>query len=108
MDENTAKGYDPDYVAREIIDNIILENEEVFIARYWSKNKLLSYDTFHIFVQRNLKTITFKHFFTYRAHHVLFIYLRRLLPTFTMRIVEARAIKGFSTKLRYMIDNLFA
>ena len=49
MDENTAKGYDPDYVAREIIDNIILENEEVFIARYWSKNKLLSYDTFHIF-----------------------------------------------------------
>ena len=33
MDENTMKGYDPKYVAKEIIKSIIFEDEEVFIAR---------------------------------------------------------------------------
>ena len=33
MDENTMKGYDPKYVAEEIIKSIIFEDEEVFIAR---------------------------------------------------------------------------
>jgi len=74
MDENTLKGYDPKYVAEEIIKSIIFEDEEVFIAR---------------------------------ASHVAFIYLRKLMPTLAMRIIEARAIKGFSTRVRYMIDNLF-
>jgi len=74
MDENTMKGYDPKYVAKEIIKSIIFEDEEVFISR---------------------------------SHHVFFIYLRRLMPALAMRIIEARAIKGFSTRIRYMIDNLF-
>ena len=34
MDKNTENGYDPDYVAREIINSLCLEDEEVFIARY--------------------------------------------------------------------------
>ena len=34
MDKNTNNGYDPDYVAGEIINSICLEDEEVFIARY--------------------------------------------------------------------------
>ena len=33
MDENTLKGYDPKYVAEEIIKSIIFEDQEVFIAR---------------------------------------------------------------------------
>ena len=43
----------------------------------------------------------------FRSSHVAFIYLRRLMPTLAMRIIEARAIKGFSTRVRYMIDNIF-
>ena len=34
MDKNTENGYDPEYVASEIINNICLEEDEVFIARY--------------------------------------------------------------------------
>ena len=34
MDKNTENGYDPDYVAREIINSLCLEDEEIFIARY--------------------------------------------------------------------------
>ena len=33
MDDNTKNGYDPNYVAREIINSIRLEDDEVFIAR---------------------------------------------------------------------------
>jgi hypothetical protein len=34
MDKNTENGYDPDYVALEIINSLCLEDEEVFVARY--------------------------------------------------------------------------
>ena len=33
MDENTLKGYNPKHVACEIIKSMVLEDEEVFIAR---------------------------------------------------------------------------
>ena len=33
MDENTLKGYDPKHVACEIVKSMVLEDEEVFIAR---------------------------------------------------------------------------
>ena len=53
------------------------------------------------------RVLTIWSFVNYRAHHVVFIYLWRLLPTLAMRIIEARAIQGLGTKVRYIIDNLF-
>ena len=46
--------------------------------------------------------------FHFRYHHVAFIYLRRLLPTISMRILEARTIKGFLPKVYYIFEHLLA
>ena len=47
-------------------------------------------------------------YFYLRYHHVAFIYLRRLLPTISMRILEARTIQGFLPKVNYIFEQLLA
>ena len=47
-------------------------------------------------------------YFYFRYHHVAFIYLRRLLPTISMRILEARTIQGFLPKVNYIFEQLLA
>ena len=46
--------------------------------------------------------------FHFRYHHVAFIYLRRLLPTISMRVLEARTIQGFLPKVNYIFEQLLA
>ena len=46
--------------------------------------------------------------FHFRFHHVAFIYLRRLLPTISMRVLEARTIQGFLPKVNYIFEQLLA
>ena len=55
-----------------------------------------------------VKINSIKIYFYFRYHHVAFIYLRRLLPTISMRILEARTIQGFLPKVNYIFEQLLA
>ena len=106
LDRNTRNGYDPEYVAKEIIKGLCSEEEELFIARYTSYsiwNILLVYNCRNIFEMNSINN-----HFHFRYHHVAFIYLRRLLPTISMRVLEARTIQGFLPKVNYIFEQLLA
>ena len=63
----------------------------------------LSYNPRRIFKVNSINI-----YFYFRYHHVAFIYLRRLLPTISMRILEARTIQGFIPKVNYIFEQLLA